>query len=756
MALTHISVRGAREHNLKGLDLELPRDALIVVTGLSGSGKSSLAFDTIYAEGQRRYVESLSAYARQFLGRLQKPDVESIEGLPPTIAIEQRQTGGNPRSTVATTTEIYDYLRLLYARIGTPHCPVCAREVSSLSAEQIVDHILTWKAETKLMVLAPVVRGRKGEHREVFQQVMRDGFVRARVDGEVIEVGPKTQCAAKHKKHTIDVVVDRIVIRDDVRSRLTEAVEVALGIADGLVTVFDVGDESDHTFNSKMFCPDHPGAAMGELEPRLFSFNAPHGACQTCHGLGIHTELSLDLLVPNEELSIDEGAIAGWNRPGEAGWYRRSLKKLAKRLSFSTAKPWKTLRPETRDFILQGDPKSDGTWGWRGKKPWPGVVRDMESRFKNSDSDSVKQWVMKFMHEKVCPDCKGTRLNPFSSSVTVCKRKIHEISHMNVKEAREWITTVKLGKEKAIIAKEVVREISSRLGFMVDVGIGYLTLDRKSGTLSGGEAQRIRLATQVGSGLVGVAYVLDEPSIGLHQRDNDLLLTTLKHLRDIGNTVIVVEHDEDTIRAADYILDLGPGAGAHGGEIVYAGDAKGLKKAKTLTADYLYGRKEIPMPKKTRELNSKNAIKIRGCTENNLKKLNVDIPLGGMVCVTGVSGSGKSTLVTDILAKALARELHGSLKDPGKHKSITGLDQIDKVIEIDQSPIGRTPRSNPATYTNIFGLIRELFTKTNEAKMRGYKPGRFSFNVKGGRCEVCEGQGIKTIEMHFLPDIHVE
>ncbi|MDC1142844.1 excinuclease ABC subunit UvrA [Planctomycetota bacterium] len=756
MALTHITVRGAREHNLKGLDLELPRDSLIVVTGLSGSGKSSLAFDTIYAEGQRRYVESLSAYARQFLGRMQKPDVESIEGLPPTIAIEQRQAGGNPRSTVATTTEIYDYLRLLYARIGTPHCPVCSREVSSLSAEQIVDHILTWDVGTKLMVLAPVVRGRKGEHREVFQQVMRDGFVRARIDGEVVEVGTKTQCPEKHKKHNVDVVIDRIVIRDDVRSRLTEAVEVALGIADGLVTVLDVGDDSDHTFNSKMFCPDHPGAAMGELEPRLFSFNAPHGACQTCHGLGIHTELSKDLLIPNEDLSIEEGAIAGWNRPGEAGWYRRSLKKLGKRLSFSTTKPWSTIRKETQDFILDGDPRSDGTWGWRGKKPWPGVMKDMMSRFKNSDSDSVKQWIMKFMHEKGCPDCSGSRLNPFASAVTVAKCKIHEISRMNVRDARDWITTVKLGKEKTIIAREVVREISARLGFMVDVGIGYLTLDRKSGTLSGGEAQRIRLATQVGSGLVGVAYVLDEPSIGLHQRDNDLLLATLKHLRDIGNTVIVVEHDEDTIRAADYVLDLGPGAGTHGGHIVYAGDNKGLKKARTLTADYLSGRKAVPTPETPRKLSQKKAISIKGCTENNLKKLSVNFPLGGMLCVTGVSGSGKSTLVTDILARSLARELHGSQKDPGKHRSVTGLDQIDKVIEIDQSPIGRTPRSNPATYTNIFGLIRDLFTKTVEAKLRGYKPGRFSFNVKGGRCEVCEGQGVKTIEMHFLPDIHVE
>ncbi|MCB9932356.1 MAG: excinuclease ABC subunit UvrA [Planctomycetes bacterium] len=779
MALTHITVRGASEHNLKNIDVDMPRDALVVVTGLSGSGKSSLAFDTIYAEGQRRYVESLSAYARQFLGRMQKPAVESIEGLPPTIAIEQRQAGSNPRSTVATTTEIYDYLRLLYARAGTPRCPVCSREVSSQSAEQIVDTVMEWPQGTRLMVLAPVVRGRKGEHRDVFAKVMRDGFVRARLNGQVIEVGPKTQADDKHKKHDIEVVIDRIVIDNESRSRLNEAVEVALHLADGLCLVtrqeaaggrqqtaenaespaaasrLTPDAWQDHTFSAKMFCPEHPDAEMGELEPRLFSFNAPQGACKVCHGLGIHTELSEQALVPDHDKSIDDGAIAGWNKPGEAGWYKRALRKHCKRLGVSVSTPWRKLSASAQQLVLRGEPGTNGRWGWRGRGGFPGVIPDMLKRFESSDSDSVKQWVMKFMHEKECPACGGSRLNPFASAVTVGGKRIHEISVMNVRDAKHWINNMELGREKALIAKEIIREISARLGFMVDVGIGYLTLDRKSGTLSGGEAQRIRLATQVGSGLVGVAYVLDEPSIGLHQRDNDLLLGTLKQLRDIGNTVIVVEHDEDTIRAADFVVDLGPGAGAHGGKLEYAGEVPGLLNAQTLTADYLAGRKGVPIPEETRPLSASKAIVVKGASENNLKGIDVTIPLGGLVCVTGVSGSGKSTLVTDILARALARELHNAQTEPGKHREITGLKQIDKVIEIDQSPIGRTPRSNPATYTNLFGLIRDLFTKAPEAKMRGYKPGRFSFNVPGGRCEVCEGQGVKLIEMHFLPDIHV-
>jgi excinuclease ABC subunit A len=765
MPLTHISIRGAHEHNLRHVHVDIPRDKLTVITGLSGSGKSSLAFDTIYAEGQRRYVESLSAYARQFLGRMQKPAVEGIEGLPPTIAIEQRQAGHNPRSTVATTTEIYDYLRLLYARVGTPRCPICAREVQGQSAQQIVDTVMQWPEESRLMVLAPVVRGRKGEHREVFAKIMREGFVRARLDGELIEVGPKTQAADKHKKHDIDVVIDRIVLEGDARSRLNEAVEVALGIADGLCVVSREVSEGgrrearggsqpplpqspspnpqapspkweDTPFSARMYCPAHPDAPMGELEPRLFSFNAPQGACQMCTGLGIHTELDVARLVPDPDKTLADGAIAGWNKPHEGFWYKRALKKHCPRMGVPLNKPWRALREEHRQLILHGEPGTDGTWGWRGRKGFPGVIPDLTKRFANSDSDSVKQWVMRFMAERECPACNGSRLNPFASAVTVGDKRIHEIARMNVKDARAWVTGLKLTAEKQHIAQEVLKEIAARLGFMVDVGIGYLTLDRKSGSLSGGEAQRIRLATQVGSGLVGVCYVLDEPSIGLHQRDNDLLLGTLKSLRDIGNTVIVVEHDEDTIRHADYVVDLGPGAGEHGGKIVYAGDAAGLEKADTLTGDYL-------------------AVKVIGARENNLKNLDVSFPLGGLVCVTGVSGSGKSTLVTDILARALAKELHNAQAEPGRHGRIEGLQQVDKVIEIDQSPIGRTPRSNPATYTNLFGPIRDLFATTPEAKSRGYKPGRFSFNVSGGRCEVCEGQGVKLIEMHFLPDVYV-
>ncbi|MBX3475686.1 MAG: excinuclease ABC subunit UvrA [Planctomycetes bacterium] len=775
MPLTHITIRGAREHNLKGVNLELPRDQLIVITGLSGSGKSSLAFDTIYAEGQRRYIESLSAYARQFLGQMQKPDVEGIEGLPPTIAIEQRQAGHNPRSTVATTTEIYDYLRLLYARIGVPHCPICAREVTRQSAEQIVDTVMQWPESSKLMVLAPIVRGRKGEHRDVFLRVMKDGFVRARLDGEITEVGPKTQCADKNKKHDIDVVVDRIVLDKDARSRLNEAIEVALKLADGLCVVAKqetgarsasegaVGARSvsdgaawhDHQFSARMFCPDHPEAEMGELEPRLFSFNSPWGACPKCTGLGIHTELDPKLIVPDPDKTLEQGALQGWNKPHEAFWYKRALKKHCPRLGINLNTPFKKLPQNQQQVLLYGEPGTNGKWGYKGSRGFPGVIPDLQHRFGNSQSDSVKQWVMGFMAERECPACHGSRLGPFASGVTVAGKGISEIARMNVRAAMRWINGMKLSAEHTVIAKAVVKEISARLGFMDNVGIGYLTLDRKSGTLSGGEAQRIRLATQVGSGLVGVCYVLDEPSIGLHQRDNEMLLGTLKQLRDIGNTVLVVEHDEDTIRAADYVVDLGPGAGAHGGNVVYAGPAGGIAKAGSLTADYITGRRSIPLPETTRPVSRKDAIWLRGCAENNLKNIDVAFPLGGLVCVTGVSGSGKSTLVTDILARALARELHAAQAEPGKHSKVEGLQRIDKIIEIDQSPIGRTPRSNPATYTNVFGLIRDLFAKSPEAKMRGYEPGRFSFNVPGGRCEVCEGQGVKLIEMHFLPDIQV-
>ncbi len=764
MALTEIVIRGAREHNLKGVNVTLPRDKLVVVTGLSGSGKSSLAFDTIYAEGQRRYVESLSAYARQFLGQMQKPDVEHIEGLPPTIAIEQRQAGHNPRSTVATTTEIYDYLRLLFARVGVPHCPKCGREVGRQSAQQMVDTVMTWAPGSKLVLMAPLIRGRKGEHKEVFAAIMREGFVRARVDGRLTEVGAKTNAGDKNIKHDIEVVIDRIVLAPDMRSRLNEGVETALKLGGGLCIVArqdpstgsGQGGEklTDTLFSAKMYCPDHPEQPMGELEPRLFSFNSPWGACDTCHGLGTNTEISEALVIPDPKKTLNQNVIAAWSHGPETGWYRRALERLGKRIGFNMTTPWAEMDPRHKEFILRGEEGNDGRWHWHGGK-FPGVMNDLVYRFEKSESESVKNWIMRFMHENECPACQGSRLSPFAGAVTVGGKRIHEISRMNVFNAREWLENLKLGKEGMLIAKAVLREIRARLGFMLDVGIGYLTLDRKSGTLSGGEAQRIRLATQVGSGLVGVAYVLDEPSIGLHQRDNDKLLNTLKNLRDIGNTVIVVEHDEDTIRQADFVLDLGPGAGIEGGNVTFAGTPDKLEKADTLTGDYLSGRKRIDLPAQYRPLSKKKAITVRGAAENNLKNLDVSIPLGGMVCVTGVSGSGKSTLVTDILAKSLAKHLHNAAQEPGKHTKIEGLEAIDKVIEIDQSPIGRTPRSNPATYTNVFGLIRDLFAKTNEAKQRGYAAGRFSFNVSGGRCEVCEGQGVKLIEMHFLPDISV-
>ena len=756
MASTEIIIRGANEHNLRGVNCTLPRDKLIVITGLSGSGKSSLAFDTIYAEGQRRYVESLSAYARQFLGQMQKPDVDHIEGLPPTIAIEQRQAGHNPRSTVATTTEIYDYLRLLYARVGVAHCPVCQREVGRQSAEQMVDTIMTWPQNSKLVLMAPLIRGRKGEHKDVFASIMREGFVRARVDGRMTEVGAKSSAGDKNIKHDIEVVIDRIALNAEARTRLNEGIETALKLGGGVCFVARQDGETLHDtiFSAKMYCPDHPEETMGELEPRLFSFNSPWGACQTCHGLGTNTEISEALVIPDTNKNLANNAIAAWSHGPETGWYRRSLERVGKRVGFDMQTPWAKLEPKHREFILKGEPGNDGRWHWHGGK-FPGVMNDLQHRFENSESESVKNWIMRFMHENECPSCNGSRLNRFAAAVTVGGRSIREISAMNVFAARDWLEGLKLGKEGALIAKAVLREIRSRLGFMLDVGIGYLTLDRKSGTLSGGEAQRIRLATQVGSGLVGVAYVLDEPSIGLHQRDNDKLLNTLKHLRDIGNTVIVVEHDEDTIRAADYILDLGPGAGLEGGHVVFAGTADELDSARTLTGDYLSGRRQVELPGETRVLSKKKALTIRGARENNLKNLDVSIPLGGMVCITGVSGSGKSTLVTDILARALAKHHLGATAEPGKHTKIEGLDLVDKVIEIDQSPIGRTPRSNPATYTNVFGLVRDLFAKTVEAKQRGYQPGRFSFNVSGGRCEVCEGQGIKVIEMHFLPDISV-
>jgi len=754
MALTHISVRGAREHNLKNVDIDLPRDQLIVVTGLSGSGKSSLAFDTIYAEGQRRYVESLSAYARQFLGQMEKPNVESIEGLPPTIAIEQRQAGHNPRSTVATTTEIYDHLRLLYARIGHAHCPICNRRVQGQSAQAMVDTIMTWDESTKCMVMAPVVRGKKGEHKELIARYMREGYVRARVDGEVYPIAEIPDLDKKFK-HNIELIIDRIVVRKGEESRINDSVETALRESGGLLVVSRQnaeGEWEDMSFSQHASCPDHPEADMAELEPRTFSFNSPFGACPTCTGLGTEMDFDMRLVIQDDALTLAEGAITPWAKafgPWRK-WYARRLTRACKSLDISMHTPWREMSKDDRNVLLKGTEEHP-----RGRAKFDGVLPFMMHQFKNSESDNVKSRIMHYMSEMDCTACHGGRLRPFAMAVTVGKANIADIARMNIKDAKSWVNSLSLTKEENKIAEAVLREIRARLGFMVDVGIGYLTLDRKSGTLSGGEAQRIRLATQVGSGLVGVCYVLDEPSIGLHQRDNTMLLKTLVHLRDIGNTVIVVEHDEDTIRAADYLVDIGPRAGDQGGRIVYAGDAKGIEKANTLTADFLTGKQEISIPAKRRDVSPEHGIHVRGARENNLQNIDVDFPFGGLLCVTGVSGSGKSTLVSDILAPSLANKLNNASRKVGLCKDVTGFDKLDKMIEIDQSPIGRTPRSNTATYTNIFNEIRNLFTATREAKLRGYKPGRFSFNVKGGRCEMCEGQGVKLIEMHFLPDIHV-
>ncbi|NUQ34008.1 MAG: excinuclease ABC subunit UvrA [Planctomycetaceae bacterium] len=783
MALTHITIRGAREHNLKGVNLDIPRDKLVVFTGLSGSGKSSLAFDTIYAEGQRRYVESLSAYARQFLGQMEKPNVELIEGLPPTIAIEQRQAGHNPRSTVATTTEIYDHLRLLFARVGRAHCPECGKPVRAQSAQSMVETMLSWPTDTKLMVLAPVIRGKKGEHRELIARYMRDGFVRARVDDVLYEL-PQVPELDKQKKHTIEIVVDRVVLREGIQSRLTDSVETALRESGGVLTVLhdkspesgvrsaeskkgeerrDAGEKEkgQKTADGEWFitnfsqfasCPDHPSADMAELEPRTFSFNSPYGACPKCHGLGTEMDFDLKLVVQDQSLSLNNGAITPWAKAFGPfrKWYRRRLAKACSALDIDMNVPWRDLPEADRNVLLHGT-----TAHPRGRAKFEGVLPGMMSHFQNTESDAMKARIMHYMSEHDCQGCHGGRLRPFSMAVTVGGKRIHEVSTLTISAARAWIEALKLNKEETRIAEAVVREIKSRLGFMEDVGIGYLTLDRKAGTLSGGEAQRIKLATQVGSGLVGVCYVLDEPSIGLHQRDNDMLLKTLRHLRDIGNTVIVVEHDEDTIHAADFIVDIGPRAGDAGGEIVYAGDVETLKKSDSLTAEYISARRIIPIPEKRRDLDIDRAVTIKGAKQNNLKKIDVAFPLGGLICVTGVSGSGKSTLVSDILAPALANRLNNAALKAGDFAEITGWDQLDKVIEIDQSPIGRTPRSNPATYTDIFGPIRDLFVQTREAKLRGYQPGRFSFNVPGGRCEACEGQGVKLIEMHFLPDVHV-
>ena len=773
-AQREIVILGAREHNLQSIDVRIPRDKLVVITGLSGSGKSSLAFDTIYAEGQRKYVESLSAYARQFLEQLSKPDVEHIEGLPPTVAIEQRDGGSNPRSTVATTTEIYDYLRLLYARVGTPHCWVCGREITSQLVSQMVDAVMTLSEGTRFMVLAPVVRGQKGQHVELLKHIQREGYVRVRIDGEIREL-KNTPELTKNTKHTIEVIVDRLVLRDTVRIRLSDSIETALALAGGLVIITheapakpeQPGDDpsaqdgepaaapsspqriwKDWLFSATYACPKHPEANLPELAPRMFSFNSPYGACRECDGLGTILEFDPDLIVPDATLSLSQGAVDAWRHGGKRMniFYNRQLRQFCRDYGVSPNDPYRELPAKVRKALMHGD----------DARGWEGVIPNLNRRWRKTDSEFVKARLHGYMSEQPCPACDGARLNPASLAVTVCGRKINEVTRMSITEALAFFDSLELDAEKTQIAEAILKEIRHRLRFLADVGLDYITLDRTSATLSGGEAQRIRLATQVGSGLVGVCYVLDEPTIGLHQRDNQRLIGTLKHLRDMGNTVVVVEHDEDTIRAADEVIDMGPAAGSHGGRLVAQGTVEEIcRSEESITGKYLSGRMCIDTPTTRRTLTARNRIELRGCREHNLKDIDVRFPLGGIVCVTGVSGSGKSTLVNQTLLRALKRSLYTSRDKPGEFTKLLGAGRVDKVIEIDQSPIGRTPRSNPATYTGVFDLIRQLFAKTREAKIRGYKPGRFSFNVKGGRCEACQGQGVKKIEMHFLPDIYV-
>ncbi len=749
-----IRVRGAREHNLRGIDVDIPRESLTVVTGLSGSGKSSLAFDTIYVEGQRRYVESLSAYARQFLQNMQKPNVEQIVGLPPTIAIEQRKGGGNPRSTVATITEIYDYFRLLYARAGTPHCWRCGKEIAHQTVQQIVDRIAVVGAGKKAMILAPLVRGRKGGHKDVLAMLRREGYVRVRVDGEMHETPELKEVPDKRRKHTVEAVVDRLVLKDKFTARLTEAVEASLRMSGGLVlaSVEKNGGWADAVYSENYACIDC-NVSMSELEPRMFSFNSPYGACPACDGLGTRLELDPELIVPDPALSIGEGAVEAFRKGGKrmAIHYHYLLRDFCRDYGVSQDLPFNKLPKKVREILLYGDPEGEHGPGFEG------VVPNLERRFHNTDSDYVKQRIHEYMSVLPCPDCHGARLKPEALAVTVDGLGIHELTRFTVVDALERMQNLELSKERAAIAEPIVRETVKRLSFMADVGLGYLTLDRTAGTLSGGEAQRIRLASQVGSGLVGVCYVLDEPTIGLHQRDNDRLLRTLLKLRDSGNTVIVVEHDEEVIRTADHLLDLGPGAGVGGGDLVAAGTvAEVMADEKSVTGAYLSGREGIAVPEKRRKAKVRaHALKLTGASENNLKNITAVFPLSTFICVTGVSGSGKSTLVRETLYKALHRSLYGSHQKPGKYNKLHGLDYIDKVINIDQSPIGKTPRSNPATYTGVFDDIRKLFAQVPEAKIRGYKPGRFSFNVKGGRCEHCQGAGVMRIEMHFLPDVFV-
>ena len=760
MSSKSIFIKGAREHNLKNIDVEIPREKLIVFTGLSGSGKSSLAFDTIYAEGQRRYVESLSSYARQFLGQMEKPDVDYIEGLSPAISIDQKTTSKNPRSTVGTVTEIYDYLRLLYARIGIPHCPVCGREIQQQTVDQIVDQVLSLPEKTKIMVLAPVVRGRKGEHLKEFEAARKSGYARVRVDGIIYDLSESIK-PEKNKKHTIEVVVDRLVISPSIRSRLADSIETAASLSGGVLVVNVLGGE-DITFSQNYACPEH-GISIEELTPRMFSFNNPFGACPKCTGLGVFMRIDPDLVIPDASKSINKGGLkgSGWAMEGNsiAAMY---MEGLAKHYHFSLDTPLQDLPREIMDILLYGTKgekitleRVNGRGTMTYEAEFEGIINNLERRFKETQSNWIKEEIESYMSAIPCDVCHGKRLSPISLSVTVGGLNIADFCDLSITQALRFIENLTLTDKERMIAETILKEIKSRLGFLESVGLSYLTLSRSSGTLSGGESQRIRLATQIGSSLMGVLYILDEPSIGLHQRDNDKLLATLKHLRDLGNTVIVVEHDDETILAADHILDIGPGAGIHGGSVIYNGDVQGLLKCeKSITGQYLSGKRRVEVPETRRKGNGKK-LRIVGASQNNLKNITVDIPLGEFVCVTGVSGSGKSSLVNEILYKYLAAELNRAKTRPGSFKQMKGLNALDKVIEINQAPIGRTPRSNPATYTGVFTDIRELFASTQDAKMRGFSSGRFSFNIKGGRCEACQGDGILKIEMHFLPDVYV-